>query len=180
MMMVHDFSRKLEWSNGANIESDKERIKYALGDRCVRVEKTDDEVDKTGVDYYAHLARGAVVNIDAKRREAGASKFWRHGEPELAIETRSVVKPFKIGWTFSTSSSVDYILYSFEPCDSNNYYFLPFQLLRKVSYESAKRWRIKYGEMTQTSNGWKSTCIFVPASVVLLAIQKSMIYKAGA
>jgi hypothetical protein len=177
-MMVHDFAQKLAFSNGANAQNDIARIRYALGEKCIMVEKTDIETDKTGIDYYAHLKMGAVVNVDAKRRESGASKWWKD-EPELAIETLSVVYPRKIGWTFSTSSLVDYILYSFEPCDSNDYYFVPFQLLRKAAWENGKAWKERYSEKKQDSGGWQSTCIFVPASVVLSEIQKCMIYKAS-
>lgn len=144
----------------------------ALGRACVNVEKTDVETDKTGVDYYAYLKTGVIVKIDAKRREVGVSKFWK-GIPELAVETYSVYKS-KIGWTFNSASPVDYILYSFEPCDSNNYYFLPFQLLRKAAYDNGREWRNRYGEKPQYSNGWESRCIFVPAPVVIAAINKAM------
>lgn len=174
--MVHDFNAKLEWSNGTNIKSDIDRIKHALGEKCIRVEKTDIETDKTGVDYFAYLSKGAIINVDAKRREANSSKYWKNGEPELAIETRSVINPFKIGWTFNTASPVDYILYSFEPCDSNYYYFIPFQLLRKVAFENGRNWLDAYKEKTQNSGNWKSTCIFVPASVVLNTIYNTMMH----
>ena len=53
---------------------------------CVDVQKTAAEVDKTGVDYIATLSSGARINIDAKTREKGSSKFWKHGEPELVLE----------------------------------------------------------------------------------------------
>ena len=176
-MEVHDFRQKLAFSNGVNMLSDVERITHALGERCIKVDKTDVSVDKTGIDYYAYLSDRARVNVDAKRREAGASRWWKHGSPELAIETFSVVEPPKVGWTFNNASDVDYILYSFEPEDSNDYYFLPFQLLRKVAWENRHVWKAEYKELTQTSDGWQSKCIFVPAYVVISAILEAMIHK---
>ena len=173
--VVHDFARKLEFSNGANMQEDFHRIKNALRG-CEHVEKTRTDVDRTGVDYFAHLKNGVVVKVDAKRREAGASRHWK-GEPELAIETWSVYRT-KIGWTFNSKSPVEYILYSFEPCDSNNYYFLPFQLLRKAAFDNGREWRDIYRERKQQSGGWESRCIFVPASVVLNAVRGAMTFVA--
>ena len=176
---THDFSKKLAFSNGANAESDMERIKYVLGRACAKVEKTDIEADKTGIDYVATLRGGATVNVDAKRREKGASRYWKNGEPELAIETYSVYDT-KYGWTFSTSSLVDYILYSFEPEDCNDYFFLPFQLLRKAACDNVRKigdkilWNGLYIERKQFSGDWESRCIFVPASVVISAITEQM------
>ena len=153
--------------------SDIIRIKHALRN-CDRVEKTDIETDKTGVDYYAHLKSGVIVKVDAKRREAGASRFWK-SEPELAIETWSVFKT-KVGWTFNKGSPAEYILYSFEPCDSNNFYLIPFQLLRNAAFDNGREWRDTYHEKTQYSGGWESRCIFVPASVVLNAVCRAMCF----
>jgi len=178
-MTVHDFNQKLAFSNGANLIDDMKRIQHALGHTCISVEKTDITTDKSGIDYRARLKMGAIVNVDAKRREAGASRWWRNNEPELAIETLSVIEPRKIGWTFSTASDVDYILYSFEPEDSNDYYFIPFALLRKVAYEKGAAWKDTYMEKKQRSNGWESSCIFVPAHIVLREIQKAMLYKSA-
>ena len=174
--VIHDFHQKLEFSNGANILNDIERIKHALH-RCEYVEKTDIETDKTGVDYFAYIKGGVVVNVDAKRRESGSSQYWKRGEPELAIETWSVVEKV-IGWTYNIKNKADYILYSFEPCDSNEWYFVPLQLLRKAAWDNGTNWRLRYGELTQHSNGWNSRCIFVPASVVIKAITETMKRKA--
>jgi len=185
--LVHDFQKKLEFSNGDNAVCDIERIKSSLYG-CIAVEKTDIETDKTGVDYLAHLnvkgkdgtpggAVGATVGVDAKRREKGASKWW-NGEPELAIETVSVVENEKIGWTFNSKCPVDYILYSFDKEDSDKYYFIPFQLLRKAAWTHGREWIGKYKEKEQKSDGWTSKCVFVPASVVLKAVCELMESKA--
>ena len=178
-MAVHDFSQKLGFSAGANVRRDMEQIAAALGGACVRVEKTDVETDKAGIDYMAYLRNGAAVGVDAKRRERHCSRFWRDGVPELAIETYSVFDT-KPGWTFSSASDVDYILYSFEPQDSDRYFFLPFQLLRLAALGNVRRvgdrraWGGRFFSMRQDSGGWQSECIFVPAPVVLAEVQGLM------
>ena len=172
-MERHSFLKKLEFSHGANAEDDKAKIKCALGAACIGVEKTDVETDKTGIDYIATLKKGATIYIDAKRRESGASRWWKHGCPELAIETWSVYNK-KFGWTFNQSSNVDYILYTFNPLDSDRYYFIPFQLLRKVSFDNGMKWMKLYGEKKQPNYGWESRAIFVPADVLIEAISKEM------
>lgn len=146
---------------------------------CIKIEKTDVETDKTGIDYVATLRGGAKVFIDAKTREPGCSKHWRHGEPELAIETWSVWKTNQnegiAGWTYKESSNVDYILYTFPKEDCKEYFFIPFQLLRKVAKENGEKWSKTYRPLKQQNKGYFSVAMFVPASVVLNAIRDSMI-----
>lgn len=173
----HSFISKLEFSMGRSMDNDIERIKAAFY-KCARVEKTNTDIDKTGVDYYAVLESGVVINIDAKARERGASRYWANGEPELAIETWSVYKS-KPGWTFSLKSDVDYILYSFDSTDADKYYLLPFQLLRNAAIANYRKWESQFPEKSQYSyddgRKWESRCIFVPASVVLDAITIQMV-----
>lgn len=161
---------KLNYSQ-AKVDSDMAIIKNYFP-RCVDVQKSSLEEDKNGVDYIATLTGGAKIFIDAKTRERGASRYWKHGEPELALEWYSVVETKKIGWTLSGSAPVHYILYTFNPADTDKFYMLPFQMLRKVFLEKSIEWRALYGEKTQVSDSWHSSAIFVPASVVLSAIQE--------
>lgn len=149
--------------------------------KCVDIIKTDVDTDKNGgYDYDATLQDGAHVYIDAKAREKGASRYWKNGEPELALELWSVVpengRPGKIGWTLSTKSDVDLILYTFDKADSDMYYLLPFQPLRMAFQKNGPEWVKAYGKKKQTSNGgqWKSAACFVPASVVLNAVMEQM------
>ncbi len=171
------FRDKFEFSLAERQAFDKEVLRQAI-DGCTEIAKTDHELDKTGVDYIATLSAGAKIYIDAKARMKGASRYWKHNEPELALETWSVVPRFgrsgKIGWTLSESSDVDMILYTFDPSDCNCFYLLPFQHLRLAFIERLDEWKRKYGTLTERSNGWMSEAIFVPASTVINAICSKM------
>lgn len=169
------WNEKLEYSLGQQQDFDIEILKKHIPS-CKSVEKTDLETDKSGVDYVATLSSGAKVFIDAKTREAGASRYWKHGEAELALERWSVIDK-KIGWTLSTETNVDYILYTFDKSEWDKYYFLPFQLLRKAFIEYGRKWLDEYNDgrqKIQYSDGWRSAAIFVPASVVVNAIRDIM------
>lgn len=175
--VVNHFQDKLVFSLAERQTFDKDVLKQAIAG-CVQVNKTDDATDRTGVDYIATLSEGARIYIDAKARMKGASRYWKHNEPELALETWSVIpyrdNPGKVGWTLSESSEVDMILYTFDPSDCKYFYLLPFQHLRLTFIDKLDEWKHKYGTMTERSNGWMSEAIFVPASVVIGAICSSM------
>lgn len=171
-MRYNDFNQKLRYSLGEQQKFDHEILKKHIP-FCDKVEKTDIETDRTGVDYVATLRGGAVIYIDAKTREKGCSKYW-NGEPELAIETWSVVEQKKVGWTFKENSNVDYILYTFPESDCKEYFFIPFQLLRKVAVENYRAWTKKYKPKFQANKDYRSQAMFVPASVVLNAIEEAM------
>ena len=174
--MIHDFSKKLEFSLDARQQFDISILKkiYDYAD----IQKTSAEVDKTGVDYVATLRRGGVINIDAKTREKGASRYWKYGEPELALEIWSAVptptNSGKTGWTLDESSQVDYILYTFDSSDTNKFYYLPFQMLRVGFVKHYKDWKKEYPVKRQYSNNWTSEAVFVPASVVIAEINRQM------
>lgn len=130
-------------------------------------------MDKSGVDYIATLKNGAQILIDAKTRMKGCSKYWK-GEPELALEMWSVKEQRKIGWTLKEDTQCDYILYTFPKEDSDRYYFIPFQLLRIAFLKNGRNWYSTYGSKLQLNHSYHSEAIFVPASVVLQAVQAEM------
>lgn len=176
MSTKYDFAKELQFSMDAQQGLDIDIIKRHIP-LCVKVEKTDVETDKTGVDYIAYLKNGAKINIDAKTRKKGASKYWPDGIPRIALECWSVVGK-KIGWTLDTSTNVDYILYTFDKADCEKYFFFPFQLLRKAFWENGAKWKEKYHIRTQHSkwgrSSWKSTAMFVPVTVVIEAVTRTM------
>lgn len=178
--MTHNFRQKLAFSLGERERVDLEVIKSAiLG--CDRVVKSDKETDLKGIDYVATLRRGGEIYIDGKSREKGASRFWRHEEPELALEIWSA-KPSpgntgKIGWTLDESSATDYILYTFDKSDTDKFFLIPFQLLRVAFCRHYNDWRRTYMTKTQKSNGWTSEAVFVPSSVVLDAVAAEMTHE---
>ena len=179
-MIAHDFDQKLQFSFGEREKFDICLLKDAICG-CVSVEKTDEAMDRAGVDYVATLRKGAKVLIDAKARERGASRFWQNGEPELALEKWSVVRSAdcegKAGWTLSEKNQADMILYTFDPADSKMFYLLPFQHLRMAFIHNMSSWQEKYHTKRQNSGSWQSEAVFVPASVVLDAVKQEMFGK---
>jgi len=175
-MASYTFRKKKAFSLADRQGFDINIIKHHFNG-CVNVVKTDLKMDRTGVDYIATLDKGAEIYIDAKARERGASRFWS-GEPELALEIWSVIpdgqQEGKQGWTLSESTLVDYILYTFDASDSEQYYILPFQLLRKAFIHRFWLWKQQYGSWTQNSVRWRSESMFVPASVVIQAVSEEM------
>ena len=175
--MIHDFDEKLAFSQGVRGLSDIMLLKQAIPG-CVDVRKTSYSEDVKGVDYIAVLDGGAEIGIDAKAREKGASKFWKYGEAELALELWSVFPTDKYkgktGWTLSKSTNVDLILYTFAPTDWRKYYLLPYQMLRMAFIRKREDWEVRYSKKMQDSGNWYSQALFVPASVVLQAIAEVM------
>ena len=155
---------KLSFSQ-SKIDLDMRLIKNYFP-RCVNVKKTDIETDKQGIDYIATLDDGAKIFIDAKTREKGAKRFWKHGVPEIALEIYSNTEEKKLGWTLSGSTKAHYILYTFDAAGSDKFYIFPFQILRKVFFENGKCWIEKYGKKLQESDSWHSQAVFVPDCVV--------------
>lgn len=179
---IYGFSTKLAYSLGERCESDIETLTKLI-DGCVYVEKTDVDLDRTGVDYVATLRRGGTINIDAKTREPGCSRYWSNGEPELAPEIWSVMpggkyeipkELSKAGWTLDESKATDYIYCTFDAVDTDKVYLLPFQLYRMAFRRNIHNWKSHYKVAPQDSGRWESQCVFVPASVVLNAIYIEM------
>lgn len=184
-MADYGFGERAAFSEGRRQATDIETIRAMLAG-CVSVEATEGRSaeNRAGVDYIATLRGGAVVNIDAKARESGCSRFWGryHNDdviPQLAVETWSVVGK-KAGWTLDESKRTDLILYTFDPADTEACYLVGFQHLRMAFRANEADWRMAYDEKGQTSNGgeWASRCLFVPAPVVLDAISAISIGRA--
>ena len=175
-MAGYNFDQKLRFSLGEREKLDLELLKPAiLG--CVTVFKTSDTIDKSGIDYIAVLRGGTRIQIDAKTREKGCSRFWKNG-PELALEIWSKCpsesKPGVTGWTLKEDGQVDMILYTFDPEDSGEFYLLPFQHLRMAFRKNYKDWTARFKKAYQPNDGYKSEAVFVPATVVLDAIREEM------
>lgn len=184
------FQERLDFSLGRRKENDLSIIRrMVIG--CVDVQKTTVAQDRTGVDYIATLRGGASIRIDAKARETrpgGIRKHWRQGE-EIALEIWSVIPTptikGKAGWTLTESKEVDLILFTFDPCDSERVFLLPFQQLRMAFRRNLLLWKQRgYRVATQTTptrhGKYQSECIFVPASVVIDAIANEMAHEVAA
>jgi len=178
----HGFLERLQFSRGVREASDIETLKRIIPG-CISVKKTTTEQDKEGVDYIATLRRGTEIYIDAKTREKNASRWWKHGEPELACEIWSVMPGGKFntpkehaitGWTLSESKKTDLILYTFDESDCQECFIIGFQHLRMAFIQHFAEWKKRFKVKNQTSyNGsikWESSAVFVPVSHVLNAI----------
>lgn len=176
--MHYDFQERLLFSQAIVGESAVDIIRRMIPG-CVKVEKTNIKMDKSGVDYIATLRGGSIINIDHKARDKGCSLHWENG-PEIALEIWSVM-PInghmgKTGWTLDESKSTDYTLHTFHLNDSKMVYLLPFQLLRKSFRNHFHIWREKYKTAIQNSGEWQSQCIFVPINEIEQAIICSQKY----
>ena len=179
-MNTYDFHDRLAFSTSRNGRPLGQVIAETIPG-VVRVVATDVAQDKTGVDYIAHLRRGAQVFIDLKMRDRGCGQFW-DGEEDLALEIWSVIPedgfPGKRGWTLDEAKATHYTLHAFDPSDSARVFILPFQLLRKAFRAHFEDWGVRYRHAIQDSGRWRSECLFVPVSVVLTAINEAMIVPA--
>ena len=173
--MTYSFQDQLKISKGVSQENDLHTIRYML-DGCVDVSVASLALDKRGVDYVATLRGGAQVMIDAKTRAQGCSRFWQNG-PELAIEKWSVVPggkykmKGKTGWTLDEAKLTHMILYTFHDSDCRSAYLLPFQSLRMAALRNISAWFDLYKVDQQDSGRWQSEAVFVPAEIVIQAMQ---------
>jgi hypothetical protein len=172
--MIRDFNfhERLDWSKGSRLGSVTETIANML-DGCATVRESTRDEERVGVDYVATLRGGAIVLIDEKRRDEGASKFWRHGQPELALEVWSVVPTDSqkgvAGWTLSEQKQTDLVLFTF--ADIPDCYLLPFQPLRVAFRRKFAEWRAIFRTADQCTEGrYYSRSIFVPIDLVTDAI----------
>jgi hypothetical protein len=179
--MKYGFDEMLQFSKGKRCDTDIETIKCLLHG-CTHAEAYECSGNDGGVDYVAKLRAGAEVLIDAKTRAAGCSRYWRHGEPELAIEKWSVMPCERLpngqaGWTLDESKVTDMILYTFDQSDTDTAFLLPFQSLRIATAKMIRTWMKLYKVDVQTShrNGrqWQSQAVLVPASVVISAMEST-------
>lgn len=177
-MKDYSFHERLSWSESRRGVDDARTIRTLL-DGCETVRVATREEQSFGIDYVAVLGAGAHVFVDTKARTPGASRYWKLGSPELALELWSVmptesVPNGKIGWTLSQKSLTDMVLFTFDPTDTQLCYLVGFQSLRLAFNRFQHEWAVAYGETTQSSDGgrWKSQAVFVPASIVLNAIRE--------
>ena len=176
---MHDFAVKLQASRGYREQTDIELLQDLIPG-CVSVVKTDEQTDRQGVDYIATLRRGAEILIDAKSRERGASRYWNGSGPELALEIWSVRpggkyntpwEQRKVGWSLCEAKQTDMIYYTFDPSDCGDVFLLPFQHLRMAFRQNWRQWSMTYRRKVQDSYTWESVCVFIPANVVIKAIE---------
>jgi len=188
-MNEYDFAERLAWSRGQRSNTHMETIQSLIAG-CASVEQTTPELDRKGIDYIARLRGGAALAIDIKERSKGVSDHWSKSplfnqvEPELTLEYWSVMpyedQPGVVGWTLDESKLTDYVLYTFDPVDTQEVFLLPFQLLRMAFRRNAVDWMTHFHPKTCTTNGgngnggWTTQSVFVPAWCVIEAVADQM------
>lgn len=176
-MTQYNFQERLNWSKGRAGSTDKQTIIQLL-QGCVKVEEGNEIQDRNGIDFVAHLRRGAEVFIDVKRREKGVSRYWTSG-PELTIERWSVCPSDTmrgvLGWTLDERKQTDYVLYLFDRDDCDEAFLIPFQLLRLAYRNNGRDWHGAYRVGRCSTDGrYETESVFVPANVVLNAVGEEM------
>lgn len=148
-----------------------EQVIRALWPDCADIQPTEmgSELDLNGIDYVVQSRRHGTFSIDMKVRKPGARKFWRTGEPELALERWSVVGR-KDGCAWN-SKDTTWFVYHFDPRDSTMVYALNGPCLAATFRANFDRWRLRFKGDTQTNTTWDSWAMFVPASVVIAAMR---------
>ena len=177
MNQSYHFDERLKFSQGRREENDIQTL-YNLIPGSMSIVKTNLQEDKSGIDYTAMLRRGAVLNIDAKARDKGCSKFWQNG-PEAALEIWSVMPEGKYniseersrtGWTLCEKRNTDLILFTFDKVDFYNVFLVSFPLLRIVFKNNFVSWDKICKKAIQDSHEWESQCMFVPIRWVKKAL----------
>lgn len=177
--LINSFKDCYEYSIGEQQDVDI-KLLHEFIPNCVSVRKTDTKTDKKGVDYIVTTSGGAEIYIDAKTRMPGASRYWKNGIPDLALEKYSVVEQKKVGWLFKKSDiHPDYILFTFDRSDTDKCFLIPFHLLKKACYQKGREWFLKYPYREQNNGTYKSSALYVPADVVIRAVNDAMILNSG-
>ncbi len=177
--MRYDFDERLRMSMGAaQLETDKKTLEAYFSD-VLSVEKAGKHDDRAGIDYVVTLQGGARIAVDVKTREKGCSRYWTDG-PELALELWSQKYPpgskkeNRPGWTRDSHKRCHYVMFKFDREDWAAAYILPFQQLNRAFRENLGEWYLLYphAEQCQAGADYMSECVFVPADVVMEAVQR--------
>lgn len=186
-MTVYQFETMLKTSLAAHDDRIRSIIQARLQPFCDAVRPATAREDRSGADYVATLTGGRCVLVDVKIRAAGCRRYWIDG-PEVALEYWSKVPSGNaggaVGWTRDPRKTTDYVLFIYDPADTMIAFFVPFHSLRHVFEQKWSLWSDAYGGQVvqnssagSTGNRWQSSCIFVPAHVVLDAIRLGFIHE---
>lgn len=165
---VYSFGEKLVASKGILESCDVREILMSRLPGCIDASPSDEELDRTGVDWTAALCCGRDVGVDVKIREKDCISF---GNDDVALETWSVIGS-QVGWTRDKSKACEWVLWVWK--DTGRFFLVPFLPLCSVFSQRWTEWRETYKPRTQTTTrghrSWKSECVFVPRNVVVNAI----------
>lgn len=127
------------------------------------------EVDVKGGDYVISAGERTLY-VDVKRRRAGASRFWRGGEPELPVELPASAS---VGDLFKQGTITTYRLYLFDASDYSDALLIRFSELRQAARKYLPAWVkiFKVAQQTSENNGrvYQSAVAFVPLHALIRA-----------
>lgn len=166
----------------ANVDHARSLLRVLLREPKAEVDQADPALDKSGVDYVVTLQDGAALLVDEKRRRAGCSRHWRHGGVELFLEIWSVKPDARhrgvVGWPLRADALTDYVLFTFDPSDTDRAYLVPFHLLRLALISHGRKWVKTYGAREQPQPGpnvpMTSMSVPVPWPAVRAAVGDAM------
>lgn len=167
-MSVHQFGDYLRRSK-SDAQIDLELRKLAeipLFAGC-RFVPTTEAIDRMGGDYEMTAPDGRVQFLDVKYRHSAVSARWVT-EPDVTIEWLSVKEANKPGWTVKDGGLTDLIVYMWR--DWPDSYAFDFRFLRAAAVARKREWRVRFGEVPVSNDGYTTVCSFVPVSAVNHAI----------
>lgn len=130
------------------------------------------------------LFEGKVLDGRSCEEHEDTIRAMVSGATDIRLSTRdeerlgkvwSVVEQRVTGWTLSEAKQTDLILFVFDRDDCETCYLVPFQHLRMAFRRYIGEWVLKYKRAKQNTRDargrrWTSSCVFVPAPVVLDAL----------
>jgi hypothetical protein len=165
-----DYLRSLEY-----METDREILAryFQTNPKCVQ--KTGKQSDLAGSDYTVVTGSDTILEIDVKRRSAGAARFWKDPTvPEMAVELKTDNRPGPL-FRGSTRPSADRWCLLFEDCP-DMVVMLPVRQLVPAVRSNIRQWvdtyKIRESHTTNKDGGYSTTLVvFVPLDVVQAAIR---------
>lgn len=180
-LKVHDFYEKLHYSELIDFEPSFKEFLIQNIPNAYEIKKTEQEEDKTGVDYWILRKNLPPIAIDVKNRDI--CPIMKFGVDDICIETTSVYTgpknpPWedkyrqKPGWTIDPNKRTDIIVYSWptEELGIRRYWIVYFPLLCRASMLKWREWVDKYGEKASYNQNYLTLNVFVPKEEVIEAI----------
>lgn len=172
---VYDFDERLTWSAGF-LDSGVSTILRSRIPGCYDVVRAEKDQDRNGTDYWAlrHGLPSLSVDVKVRNPDYSAHPDPKRRSDDLALETWSVANT-KIGWTRDTKKRTDYVLWFWT--DTQRFFLASFPALCATFTRYWEQWRKTFPTFQQTSQRWKSECVFVPR---VLVIDKMVAWQNGA
>lgn len=162
--MTADFNIDLAYSLHEGESDVFDKFYFRIFPHLEKVELVSDiAMQKQGVDKKLIFKNGKVVLIDEKKRRADYD--------DILLEEYSDRDRKKKGW-LSGEKITDYIVYAFMP--TKRIFIFPFLLLQRVWLTEYDNLLNKYGRKCCQNNGYVTTFIPVPITVLFSLLEREM------